>query len=106
MLGRDQTGDQARSDSRSSEAGRTAGEIEAGDCRIPRHRLPWISAIFAPQEDSPSGLWRTLGKRVGCKPSGVRIPHPPPQSTYTDPSHKVTRGRLLRGWPGFCCLFP
>ena len=29
-------------------------------------------------EDSPSGLWRTLGKRVGCKPSGVRIPHPPP----------------------------
>ena len=28
-------------------------------------------------EDSPSGLWRTLGKRVGCKPSGVRIPHPP-----------------------------
>ena len=30
------------------------------------------------EEDSPSGLWRTLGKRVGCKPSGVRIPHPPP----------------------------
>ena len=29
------------------------------------------------QENSPSGLWRTLGKRVGCKPSGVRIPHPP-----------------------------
>ena len=29
-------------------------------------------------EDSPSGLWRTLGKRVGCKLSGVRIPHPPP----------------------------
>src|SRR5665647_1391372 len=28
-------------------------------------------------EDSPSGLWRTLGKRVGCKPSGVRIPHSP-----------------------------
>src|SRR5690606_11668437 len=30
------------------------------------------------QEDSPSGLWRTLGKRVGFTPSGVRIPHPPP----------------------------
>ena len=30
------------------------------------------------QENSPSGLWRTLGKRVGCKPSGVRIPHSPP----------------------------
>jgi hypothetical protein len=28
-------------------------------------------------EDSPSGLWRTLGKRVGFTPSGVRIPHPP-----------------------------
>ncbi len=28
-------------------------------------------------EDSHSGLVRTLGKRVGCKPSGVRIPHPP-----------------------------
>lgn len=28
-------------------------------------------------EDSPSGLWRTLGKRVGLTPSGVRIPYPP-----------------------------
>ena len=28
-------------------------------------------------ENSPSGLWRALGKRVGCKPSGVRIPHSP-----------------------------
>jgi hypothetical protein len=28
-------------------------------------------------EDSPSGLWRTLGKRVGFTPSRVRIPHPP-----------------------------
>lgn len=34
-------------------------------------------AITKYLEDSPSGLWRTLGKRVGCKPSGVRIPHPP-----------------------------
>ena len=33
-------------------------------------------------EDSPSGLWRTLGKRVGCKPSGVRIPHPPQISRH------------------------
>ena len=29
-------------------------------------------------EGSPSGLWRTLGKRVGRKPSRVRIPLPPP----------------------------
>ena len=35
-------------------------------------------------EDSPSGLWRTLGKRVGCKPSGVRIPHPPPPDPGTE----------------------
>lgn len=28
----------------------------------------------ATQEDSPSGLWRTLGKRVGCKPSGFESP--------------------------------
>ena len=32
------------------------------------------------QEDSPSGLWRRLGKAVGLTPSGVRIPHPPPNS--------------------------
>ena len=29
-------------------------------------------------EDSPSGLWRTPGTRVGFTPSGVQIPHPPP----------------------------
>jgi hypothetical protein len=28
-------------------------------------------------EDSPRGLWRSLGKRVGFTPSRVRIPHPP-----------------------------
>ena len=28
-------------------------------------------------EDSPSGLWRSLGKRVGFTPSGVQIPYPP-----------------------------
>src|SRR5690606_18486061 len=32
-------------------------------------------------EDSPSGLWRSLGKRVGLTPSGVRIPYPPPGET-------------------------
>ena len=32
-------------------------------------------------EDSPSGLWRSLGKRVGLTPSRVRISHPPPNPT-------------------------
>ena len=31
----------------------------------------------ANKEDSPSGLWRTPGTRVGFTPSGVQIPHPP-----------------------------
>src|SRR5690606_20236590 len=31
-----------------------------------------------PTEDSPSGLGRTLGKRVGGNPSRVRISYPPP----------------------------
>src|SRR5660397_251917 len=49
-----------------------------------RHYVPLVRRPRAARvtclglEDSPSGLWRTLGKRVGCKPSGVRIPHPPP----------------------------
>lgn len=30
------------------------------------------------EEDSPSGLWRTPGTRVGLTPSGVQIPYPPP----------------------------
>ena len=35
-------------------------------------------------EGSPSGLWRTLGKRVGRKPSRVRIPLPPPGEEQSD----------------------
>lgn len=31
-------------------------------------------------EDSPSGLWRTLGKRVGVTASRVRISYPPPDT--------------------------
>ena len=42
-------------------------------------------------EDSPSGLWRTLGKRVGCKPSRVRISYPP----------RLIREPLNGGVPGF-----
>lgn len=33
------------------------------------------------EEDSPSGLWRTPGTRVGLTPSGVQIPYPPPMKT-------------------------
>ena len=43
-------------------------------------KLPQVASAA---EDSPSGLWRTLGKRVGGNPSRVRIPHPPPQSPPT-----------------------
>jgi hypothetical protein len=52
-----------------------------------RHLMPtqrcwrahsWLS-ISLPAEDSPSGLGRTLGKRVGGNPSRVRISHPPPR---------------------------
>src|ERR1700685_1630849 len=35
-------------------------------------------SVGLPTEDSPSGLGRTLGKRVGGNPSGVRISYPPP----------------------------
>ena len=58
----------------------------AGTSRWSRGRL----------EDSPSGLWRTLGKRVGCKPSGVRIPHPPPQF----PLRRRLAGNLQPAPPG------
>lgn len=34
-------------------------------------------SITDSKENSPSGLWRALGKRVECKLSGVRIPHSP-----------------------------
>ena len=40
---------------------------------------PFIAAL----EDSPSGLWRTLGKRVGFTPSRVRISYPPPAESWT-----------------------
>src|SRR5689334_4200296 len=34
--------------------------------------------VLFPAEDSPRGLGRTLGKRVGGNPSRVRISYPPP----------------------------
>ncbi len=38
-------------------------------------------------EVSPSGLWRTLGKRVGLTPSGVRISLPPPVDSLPIAAH-------------------
>src|SRR5690348_3526376 len=38
----------------------------------------WRFRVSSPAEDSPSGLGRTLGKRVGGNPSRVRISYPPP----------------------------
>src|SRR5262245_28351950 len=38
-----------------------------------------LMSVGLPTEDSPSGLGRTLGKRVGGNPSRVRISHPPPR---------------------------
>src|SRR5689334_23755992 len=40
---------------------------------------PQRLVLFA-AEDSPRGLGRTLGKRVGGNPSRVRISYPPPLS--------------------------
>src|SRR5439155_11604079 len=37
----------------------------------------WAS-VSSSAEDSPRGLGRTLGKRVGLTPSRVRISYPPP----------------------------
>jgi hypothetical protein len=37
-------------------------------------------------EDSPRGLGRTLGKRVGIKPSRVRISYPPPLNQAKRPT--------------------
>ena len=44
-------------------------------------RRRFFGPVGLPAEDSPSGLGRTLGKRVGGNPSRVRISHPPPRWT-------------------------
>ena len=54
--------------------------------RQPQLRRPAARALAAHShrpvsclaEDSPSGLGRTIGNRVGLTPSGVQIPYPPP----------------------------
>ena len=49
--------------------------------------------LHSSAEDSPSGLWRTLGKRVGLTPSRVQIPYPPPSAP--DPGSPPGFGALL-----------
>lgn len=63
-------------------------------------------------EDSPSGLWRTLGKRVGVTASRVRISYPPRldprnvgKSTILgvlifpiESPHRVATGDMLMAW--------
>ena len=49
-------------------------------------------------EDSPSGLWRTLGKRVGVTASRVRISYPPPtgfSKQFENPFFMPGNGVLL-----------
>lgn len=54
----------------------------SGLCGVCSYLFAFVKLQFAVAkarhlEDSPSGLWRTPGTRVGFTPSGVQIPHPP-----------------------------
>ena len=55
------------------------------------HQQLWLVAaltVASPAEDSPSGLWRTIGNRVGVdSPSRVQIPHPPPPTSMNADYH-------------------
>jgi hypothetical protein len=67
-----------------------AAQVRPSQPTSARHQQLWLVAALAvtsPAEDSPSGLWRTIGNRVGAdNPSRVQIPHPPPP-TSTNASH-------------------
>ena len=48
--------------------------------KVSSYLFAFVTAYFVQKqrlEDSPSGLWRTPGTRVGFTPSGVQIPYPP-----------------------------
>jgi hypothetical protein len=68
--------------------------------RPPRPRIGWRSTlarpVSLPTEDSPSGLGRTLGKRVGGNPSRVQISYPP-LTGQAPTSANADRGLLLCG---------
>ena len=54
------------------------GDHGSRDAAARRFRGAAPPLVASPAEDSHSGLVRTIGNRVGIKPSGVQIPHPPP----------------------------
>src|SRR4051794_33132499 len=64
-----------------------------------RHAGPWAAPGRIPGalEDSPSGLWRSLGKRVGGNPSGVRISHPPQIEPRHGGEHEQPPGQRAGG---------
>ena len=58
--------------------GRRPSLREAGGDRAWPGSPAFGCPVSSPTEDSPSGLGRTIGNRVGRDPSGVQIPYPPP----------------------------
>ena len=70
-----------------SPRGGVAAASSSGAARYDRRAL----------EDSPSGLWRSLGKRVGGNPSGVRISHPPQVEPRDGGEHEQAPGERARG---------
>ena len=65
----------------------------------PRFRPAARVPVSSCAEDSHSGLVRTLGKRVGLTPSGVRIPYPPPSARIPTVRVLDPRGRDRRTPP-------
>src|SRR6267154_2798833 len=62
-----------------------AAAVSHWPCTVAHPVLPHDpESVGLPTEDSPSGLGRTLGKRVGGNPSGVRISYPPPEQRSPD----------------------
>ena len=62
----------------SSPPGRARGSLRTSGQRCEDATGYPLAGLALPAEDSPSGLGRTIGNRVGGNPSRVQIPHPPP----------------------------
>ena len=67
-----------------------------------RATVTLVASVWVHEEDSPSGLWRTPGTRVGLTPSGVQIPHPP---QWNSPGDSVESPGLFAfpGWSAVVC---